>query len=146
MIGGGPLDRRYFYGVVPGRKLDRMRWRQSQNQVERYLRWWKEGHLSSTGACFDIGNTVATALRTFQRTEDPASGETDQYSAGNGSIMRLAPVPLFYRDPKEAIEMAGESSRTTHQVAAAMDACRYLSGILHGLVHGADKEELLRPF
>ena len=115
------------------------------DQISGYLRWWKEGHLSATGSCFDIGCTVSAALRNFQKTGDPFSGSTDPYSAGNGSIMRLAPVPMFFDDAREAIHFSGESSRTTHQAPAAIDACRFLGGILHGLIHGATKEAVLAP-
>lgn len=114
------------------------------DQLERYLRWYRDGHLSSTGRCFDIGNTVREALLRFERTREPYCGSTDPYSAGNGSIMRLAPVPLFYaQSPREAIEKSGESSRTTHGAAAAVDACRYLGALLVGAVNGASKKELL---
>jgi ADP-ribosylglycohydrolase len=58
--------------------------------------------------------------------------------------MRLAPVPLFYsQEPREAISKAGESSRTTHGATAAVDACRYLGGLLVGAVNGAEKQTLL---
>ena len=57
--------------------------------------------------------------------------------------MRLAPVPMFFRDPSDAIFHCGESSRTTHQAPTAIDACRYLGGILWGLIHGAKKDEVL---
>lgn len=114
------------------------------DQLERYVRWWRHGHLSSTGRCFDIGNTVQDALARFERTREPYCGSADPWSAGNGSIMRLAPVPLFYaRRPTEAIQRSGESSQTTHQAVAAIDACRYLGGLLVGAVNGTSKEELL---
>jgi ADP-ribosylglycohydrolase len=114
------------------------------DQLTRYVRWWREGHLSSTGACFDIGTTVREALSTFERTGRADSGVTHGQSAGNGSIMRLAPVPLFFaRDAAAAIRQAGESSRTTHGVVAAVDACRYLGALLMGAVQGVGKEELL---
>ena len=114
------------------------------DQLERYLRWYREGHLSSTGACFDIGNTVRVALLRFERTRQPYCGSTDPYSAGNGSIMRLAPVALFYAlRPREAIERSGESSRTTHGAATCVDACRYLGALLVGAIQGISKEELL---
>ncbi|MGD9975636.1 MAG: ADP-ribosylglycohydrolase family protein, partial [Desulfatirhabdiaceae bacterium] len=73
----------------------------ARDQMERYTRWWKDGYLSSNGQCFDIGNTVSQALRQYARTGDPFSGATDPYSAGNGSLMRLAPVPLFYASDPE---------------------------------------------
>ncbi len=114
------------------------------DQLERYLRWYRHGHLSSTGECFDIGNTVRAALDRFELTREPYCGSTDPRTAGNGSIMRLAPVPLFYaRQPREAIERAAESSRTTHGAAEAVDACRYLAALLVGAVNGVPKEELL---
>jgi ADP-ribosylglycohydrolase len=60
--------------------------------------------------------------------------------------MRLAPVPLaFARDPRVAVERSAESSRTTHGAATAVDACRYLGGLIAGAVAGVPKEKLLSP-
>lgn len=87
----------------------------ARDQMERYTRWWKDGYLSSNGQCFDIGNTVSQALRQYARTGDPFAGATAPHSAGNGSLMRLASVPLFYAsDPEKAICMSAESLKTTH--------------------------------
>ena len=62
----------------------------------------------------------------------------------NGSIMRLAPVPLFYsRDPLETIERSAESSKTTHGASTAVDTCRYLGVLIVGAVNGASKKKLL---
>jgi ADP-ribosylglycohydrolase len=114
------------------------------DQLERYVRWYREGHLSSTGKCFDIGNTTRTALHTFERTRHPYCGSTSPSAAGNGSIMRLAPVPLFFSgNPAEAIERSGDSSRTTHGARVCVDACRYMGGLIVGAIQGADKETLL---
>lgn len=116
------------------------------DQMRRYLRWYREGHLSVTGHCFDIGSTTRDALTRFERSGDPYSGSTDPRSAGNGSIMRLAPIPIvFVNDPAEAIRLAGESSRTTHGAAICMDACRYLAGLIVGALSGRSKTELLAP-
>ncbi len=64
--------------------------------MERYLHWWRDGHLASNGRCFDIGGTISGALRRLEDTGDPLAGSTHPESAANGSIMRLAPVPLAY--------------------------------------------------
>src|SRR5689334_5348662 len=115
-----------------------------KDQMDRYCRWWKEGYLSSNGRCFDIGNAVATALRQYQKTGDPIAGSTSPHSAGNGCIMRLAPVPMFYfQGAEEAIEKSAESSRTTHGAVACLDACRYLAALLIGALNGTDKKEIL---
>ncbi len=118
----------------------------ARDQMSRYVRWWREGYLSSTGVCFDIGATTVRALLAFERTGEPFAGSADSYSAGNGSLMRLAPVPLFFAaDPLEAVRLSGESSRTTHGARACVDACRYFGGLIVGAVSGATKAELLAP-
>jgi len=114
------------------------------DQSKRYCQWYRKGHLSSTGQCFDIGSTVREALEKFEATGDPYCGSTNRYSAGNGCIMRIAPVPLFYaRIPLQAIEKSGESARTTHGLQVTIDACRYFGALLASAVAGVDKETLL---
>ncbi len=118
----------------------------ARDQMERYVSWRDHGHLSSNGRCFDIGNTTNAALERFVRTGEPYAGSTDPRTAGNGSIMRLAPVPMAYvRDATEAIRHSAESSRTTHGAPEAVDACRYLGGLIWGALNGVDKSELLSP-
>jgi ADP-ribosyl-[dinitrogen reductase] hydrolase len=114
------------------------------DQMERYTRWWQEGYLSSNGRCFDIGGTVSGALRRFTRTCNPFAGSVDPHTAGNGSLMRLAPIPLFFAsDPEEAIRMSAESSKTTHGAETCLDACRYFGGLIVGALQGHAKEQLL---
>jgi len=151
MVGGGPFE------LAPGQWTDDTSMAlclaeslvecggfNPADQMQRYLKWYREGYLSSKGRCFDIGNTVRSALIRFEKTSDPFSGYTDLYSAGNGSLMRLAPVPLFFaRDPRLAIEKARDNSRTTHGATEAVDACRYYAGLILGALHGVPKEELL---
>ena len=117
----------------------------ARDQMERYVRWWRSGHLSSTGRCFDIGNTVRHALSTFEQTGNPRAGPTHEMSAGNGSLMRLAPVPLFFasRRDSDAIAMCAESSVTTHGAPVAVDACRYFGALLVAALTGASKEALV---
>jgi ADP-ribosylglycohydrolase len=151
IIGGGP------FGLDPGEWTDdtsmalclaesliERRGFDPTDQLRRYVRWYREGHLSSRGRCFDIGVTVAAALRRFESTGEPYCGSTHPHSAGNGSIMRLAPVPLFFAgDPRAAVARAAESSRTTHGAAEAVDACRYLAALIVGAIRGAAKDALL---
>jgi ADP-ribosylglycohydrolase len=114
------------------------------HQLETYCRWWRDGHLSSKGYCFDIGATTSQALSRFELTREPFCGSTSPNSAGNGCIMRLAPVPLaFVGNPLEAIRLSAESSRTTHGALECLDACRYYGGLLVGAASGVGKDELL---
>ena len=116
------------------------------DQMRRYLQWRDEGYMSSNGRCFDIGNTVSAALSRFEQTGKPFAGSDDPRSAGNGSLMRLAPVALFFAaDPERAIRCCADSSRTTHGARTAVDACRYFGGMIVGALAGKPREELLRP-
>ena len=116
----------------------------ARDQMERYVRWLEEGYYSSTGRCFDIGATTSQALHRYKRTGDPFSGSADPYSAGNGSIMRLAPAPLFFYPNRDAaMHYAAQSSRTTHAATECLDACRLLAAILVAAFSGEDKEHAL---
>jgi ADP-ribosyl-[dinitrogen reductase] hydrolase len=111
--------------------------------MNRFCRWMEEGYLSSNGRCFDIGNTVRDAMTRFQRTGDPYSGSGDPDSAGNGNLMRLAPIPMFFhRNREAAIEYAALSSCLTHAAVECIDASRLFAAMLHLALSGADKETI----
>ncbi len=117
-----------------------------RHQLFTYCQWYRRGYLSSTGRCFDIGNTTRAALHRFETGERDYPGPTHPDTAGNGSIMRLAPVPMLYAgDPAKAVEYAALSSRTTHGAAECVDACRFFAGLIVGALRGRPKEELLAP-
>lgn len=151
IVGGGPFN------LAPGQWTDdtsmalclaesliECRGMDLSDQLTRYVRWYRQGHLSSTGKFFDIGNTIREALLNFERTGDPFSGSTDPDSAGNGSIMRLAPVPMLYAGNIQlAVENSGLSSRTTHGTRAAVDACRYFGALISAALNGVEKDDLL---
>ena len=103
----------------------------ARDQMNRYLNWWRWGYLSSTGDCFDIGITVRAALARFEANGEPFAGSIDPQTAGNGSLMRLAPVVLAFANEAQAVAMAADSSRTTHGAPEAVDCCRLLAHLLH---------------
>jgi ADP-ribosyl-[dinitrogen reductase] hydrolase len=117
MVGCGPFNLQpgqwtddTSMALCLGESLARCHGFDPKDQMECYCRWWQEGYLSCTGRCFDIGGTVNAALSKYTETGDPFLGSVDPRSAGNGSLVRLAPVPLAYRvNPERAIHYAGES-------------------------------------
>ena len=114
------------------------------DQMNRYCNWSEFGYLSSNGTCFDIGNTVSAALSRYRTTGNPFSGSIDPHSAGNGSLMRLAPVPMFfYPDRARIRRYSGESSRTTHGAQECIDACRLFAEMLARAFDGATKGDIL---
>ena len=151
MVGGGP------FGLRPGEWTDDTSMAlclasslleqgnfDAVDQMRRYCRWQQDGYWSSNGRCFDIGNTVSAALSRFRMTGQPLCGSTDPYTAGNGCIMRLAPVPMFFFPDRDwSIYIAGESSLTTHGAAECVDSCRLLAAVLHQALSGVGKEDVL---
>ena len=114
--------------------------------MDRFVLWWREGAYSCTGTCFDIGLTTRQALTRYQRTGDPFAGATDPHTAGNGSLMRLAPVALWaLDDAMAAAALARDQSRTTHATPQAVEACAFFVGLLRTALHGADKAAVLTP-
>lgn len=112
-----------------------------RDQMDKYCLWMNSGYMSSIGVCFDVGVGVSSALRRYQKTGEPFAGSKARWSSGNGSIMRLAPVPIFFqRSLSDAVLYGGESSRTTHGSTLCIDACRYLSSILVHLINGDRKD------
>ncbi len=116
------------------------------DQMQRYVRWRDQGHLSATGECFDIGVATSQALDGFKQWGEPYAGSIDPTTAGNGSLMRLAPIPMRWRtDLRKTASYAALSSRTTHATLEAVDACRYYAVVIALALDGHPKEQLLSP-
>ena len=152
MVGGGP------FGLLPGQWTDDTSMAlclaaslldngfDLHDQMQRYVRWHDEGYMSSNGRCFDIGMATSSALERFRRTGNPVAGSRSPDSAGNGSIMRLAPVPIHYLDtPELAIEKSAAQSTTTHQAPECLGACRLLAEVLVRALQVKSKDEVLAP-
>lgn len=114
------------------------------DQMNRYVRWRDEGYLSSTGECFDVGVATSRALDAFKAWGEPYAGSIDPRTAGNGSLMRLAPIPMRWRtDLAQTAHYAALSSRTTHAAPEAVDACRYYAVLIALALSGYSKDEVL---
>nr|WP_298136541.1 ADP-ribosylglycohydrolase family protein [uncultured Pseudomonas sp.] len=153
MVGGGPFK------LAPGQWTDDTSMAlclaeslltkngfDAKDQMGRYLNWWQWGYMSSTGECFDIGNTVRQALLKYQQTNQPFAGSIEPETAGNGSLMRLAPVVLFYYPFEQDIaKFTVASSRTTHSAPEATECCRLLGELISKALTGKSKAEVLSP-
>lgn len=153
LVGGGP------FGLKPGQWTDDTSMAmclaesildtgalEPADQLRRYLAWRHDGYWSSTGSCFDIGNTTARALARFEQHGTVVDETIDQEAAANGSLMRLAPVPIrWHRDLSEAADRSADSSLTTHPARRPVDACRVYGAMLAALIQGAHFAEVLAP-
>lgn len=111
----------------------------------RFWNWWHRGynngfHRDTTRASYrsvGLGMNIGKALDAIKDSEPPHRYEVMSEDAGNGSLMRLAPVPIaFASDLKLAMTVSAESSRTTHPGPVAASACRFLGHLIwHALAH-----------
>ncbi len=112
------------------------------DQIEKYIKWFREGYMSCTGHCFDIGNTTKAALLRYEEHKDIYAGSRDD-PATNGSLMRLAPIPLFYFHNIEETKLyAGLSSKVTHAPKNCIQTCVDLAVYIHRALQGQSKEEI----
>jgi ADP-ribosyl-[dinitrogen reductase] hydrolase len=115
-----------------------------KDQMEKYASWMDKGYMSCVTAGFGIGATCAKSIRMYMETGEALAGPEDPMTAGNGCIMRLAPVPMFYlSDLENAIHYSAESSRTTHGARECLDACRLFGSMIVAALGGAGREEIL---
>ena len=143
------MDRRYQYGSLLAASLTEKKGFNADDQMHRYLEWLHKGYMNCKGPFppTDSGGTVRAALARYGTTTfSPFCGSTDPNKAGNGSLMRLAPIPLYFaKNPAEAIQKSALSSLTTHGSPSCVDACRYFGGLIVGAIQGITKAELLKP-
>lgn len=131
------------------------------HQMQNYSAWRRYGFMSSAPdkGCFDIGNITRTAIhdfdvaqslkeksQSFELKNELYFGPTGEYQSGNGSIMRLAPIPIFYHkeNEKNIMDYAILSSKVTHGSALCLESCALMALIISRLVNGEKKENVLK--
>jgi ADP-ribosyl-[dinitrogen reductase] hydrolase len=144
MVGGGP------FGLKPGEWTDDTSMAlclgaslvecngfDPHDQMRKYTNWYTKGYMSSNGECFDIGVTVERSLQRFLKNGNPYAGYKNRSLAGNGCLMRLAPIPMFFLYQPEHLElMAVNSCLTTHGTKVCVDATRLLAIKIHQAISG----------
>ena len=86
---------------------------------------------------------MSGALNRFKKSGDPFSGARDAHSAGNGCLMRLAPIPMFFHTDRDlTIAMSAESARTTHGAVECVEASQLFGAMLYKALSGATRTEL----
>ena len=117
----------------------------ARDQMQRYLRWQHEGHLSADGQPGQATPDVARALATYQWRKLPMAGSHDPHDLSTAGLPRvLAAAAFAHADPVAALTLAVECTRTTHQAPLVLDACRYLAALLVGALRGAGADAILQ--
>ena len=111
--------------------------------LQRFSRWFRKGEHSPTGRCFDIGTTTRVAIVNFEK-DGSITNNNKIWDAGNGSIMRLAPVVLKHNnDVEKAVTVAKLQSETTHASEECLYACEMLVRMLYRASEATSKADVL---
>lgn len=119
-----------------------------EDQMKKYTLWYRDGKYCTREKCFDIGNATRFAIDRYIETGEYISNNLSRLSSGNGSIMRLSPIPIVYNCPENSSNfdklmfVARESSKTTHPNETCQDACVFLSIILNRALNNESKENI----
>jgi ADP-ribosylglycohydrolase len=119
-----------------------------------FWNWWNNGvnnafrHDSSRVQSVGLGGNISSSLYDVKRLAKAGQPIPHRYQArtedaGNGSLMRLAPVPIRYHcDIEQAREVARASSFTTHPGRIAAESCAFLAHVIVRAMHRPDDTSL----
>ena len=99
---------------------------------QRFKNWLFKGAYTPDGLTFDVGNATREALTS-------GHGLSDEYSNGNGSLMRILPLAFTAAGPSD-IEAV---SSITHAHATSVEACLLYVAIARRLLKGQQLPEIL---
>ena len=99
---------------------------------QRFKHWLFEGAYTPDGLTFDVGNATREALTR-------GHGLSDEYSNGNGSLMRILPLAFTEAGPSDVEAV----SSITHAHATSVEACQLYVDIARRLLKGQQLSEIL---
>lgn len=123
-----------------------------EDVMKNFYYWFKHSKFTSDHHVFDIGRTCHTAIMNFRQGIEPIDcGLTDEQSNGNGSLMRISPLPLYLfqyfgadaMSKEEAFELIHNVSRLTHGHKISLIGCDIYCAVMIEILNGMKKEELL---
>ncbi|HKL12397.1 MAG TPA: ADP-ribosylglycohydrolase family protein [Halanaerobiales bacterium] len=160
---GSPRDSVYFQGEMRGggpHKISAGHWTDDssmalclaeslikdgfdlKSQLSKYANWFQNGYLSSKERSFGIGRNTSLSITDY--IKDKSIPPQREMAAGNGSIMRLAPVPMyFFNNFNKAVYYSGKSSKATHNNPMAIDTCKLLGAFIYYALEGKEKKYLI---
>eukprot|EP00732_Lithocolla_globosa_P002481 Lithocolla_globosa_v1_NODE_1643_length_2424_cov_8.280287.p1 type:complete len:387 gc:universal NODE_1643_length_2424_cov_8.280287:1164-2324(+) len=115
---------------------------QGSDLRSRFHSWWFHGYNNAfrndpdRGASVGLGGNIGESLYSIRPGEVPTPiYGSNRLDSGNGSLMRLAAIPIFADTKENAIEMARYQSLTTHPGPMAAETCAFLSYFIFRAIH-----------
>lgn len=108
------------------------------DMANKLVQWYKDGKFSVKGYCFDIGSTTRRALDYYMQNKVFISEFSDQ-EAGNGSLVRLAPLFKFAEDLDQIRKYSIAVTKITHIHPDCVFASDYVATLIHFMSKHEDK-------
>ena len=124
---------------------DKISWK---DIMANFTLWLTEDKFTPTGECFDVGRTCLRAIRRWASNEAGATecGLTDEYSNGNGSLMRINPFVLYAFAKKMPVaiwtNIIHKASSLTHAHERSLIGCGIYAFVLMELLNNPVKESV----
>lgn len=105
--------------------------------MQLFAMWVNLGFWTADGETFDVGNTCSAAIDNFQQGNYPdAWGLGSEKDNGNGSLMRILPLLLPFRqiEEKNRYKLVSDFSGVTHAHKISVDCCYiylWFASLLH---------------
>lgn len=119
----------------------------------RFVAWKSDGYWSARGEVFDVGVTTGSSIDKLELMLesgvidfDRLAREADEFSNGNGSLMRILPLLIHLRsltdsDEKTKFDLVAKTSALTHAHVRSIAACQIYLDFADALASGTDKYE-----
>jgi len=114
---------------------------------ENFVKWCFAGYWSANGSVFDVGGTTYDAIYRLKKgTEPHLAGSNDEYSNGNGSLMRISPLVFYLLDipAGERFEKTQLVSSITHRHIVSVIACFYYLEFARQILEGENVFNIYR--
>lgn len=117
--------------------------------MDNFVKWCSCDDYTPTGEMFDIGRTCLAAIRKYLTNDNLSavqSGLNDEYSNGNGSLMRIHPFALMAHYNRKAHteweEFIEKASSLTHAHERSKLACKIYTLVLFHLLDDPNKDSV----
>jgi ADP-ribosylglycohydrolase len=119
----------------------------------RFVAWWHGGYNNAfrldtsrdDRASVGLGGMIGASMSAFMRDGRAATASGDKNSSGNGSIMRLSPVPVFFSSSRRAAAAAARTqSLITHAGEEARECAALMAAIIAKAIQTGGDDAALR--
>lgn len=122
------------------------------NIMKSFVLWYDDGSYTADGDTFDIGITTRDAVNNYKKGKSPINcGLDDEYSNGNGSLMRILPIAFYIKkyfdgqlfENSEVINIVYNISSLTHKHKRSLIACIIYTAIALNLINDMNIEKAI---